>query len=221
MSEPQFQIYECQNPTCRLRIPSDLTVTEMQICPLCGETLQPIGTPFNNDNYQSSDHNTSNCTIEVLLDNLRSALNVGSIFRTADGAGISHIYCCGTTPTPDHSKIKKTSLGAQDFVPWSYHRNSLDVLQPKLAENFEICSLEATKKSINLLAPDRRINNQSILLIVGNEISGIDPELIKNSHHVFTLPMMGRKRSLNVAVAAGIALYALRFQVINSLFIDY
>ena len=147
----------------------------------------------------------------LLLDNLRSTLNVGSIFRTADGAGVAHIYCCGTTPTPEHPKIVKTGLGAEGFIPWTYYRNALDV--PELEDTgVEIISLEATSTSADLFIEITQIDiDKSVLLILGNEISGIDPALMQRSHRVLALPMLGNKSSLNVAVAAGIAMYALRF----------
>lgn len=212
MSEPVFQIFECENPTCKLRFPSNLSVTKIEICPLCGSSLQPSGVPFSNEKEcQLSAASHSSRRINLLLDNLRSTLNVGSIFRTADGAGINHIYCCGTTPTPEHSKIKKTGLGAESFIPWSYHRNALSVVD-NLDRNFSVCSLEASKESKSLFSCGSCISpDDPILLIVGNEISGIDPELLHRSSAIFAIPMLGSKTSLNVSIAVGIAVYVLRF----------
>jgi 23S rRNA (guanosine2251-2'-O)-methyltransferase len=210
-ADPTFQIYECQNPDCRLRIPTDLTVKVMKTCPKCSGTLLPSGETYQNESVRKELSVRPACRFELLLDNLRSTLNVGSIFRTADGAGVAHIYCCGTTPTPEHPKISKTSLGAQEFIPWSYHRNALEVLETKLNQKFIVFSLESTTKSENLFDAVIHQPSTPALLIIGNEISGIDPELVKRSHHVYSLPMMGKKTSLNVAVAAGIALYMLMF----------
>ena len=212
MAEPSFQVFECQNPECRFRFSSDLTITKMVACPQCGDSLQPSGEKYSNEKVSHTAESFPVHQLELLLDNLRSALNVGSIFRTADGAGVSHIYCCGTTPTPDHPKIIKTGLGAEGFVSWSYHRNSLKVID-NLKEKRLVYSLETSESSISLFAEKGILpQDKPILLIVGNEISGIDPELMKRSQSVLSLPMTGSKTSLNVAVAAGIAIYALRFR---------
>jgi 23S rRNA (guanosine2251-2'-O)-methyltransferase len=211
MPEQYFQIYECQNPECRLRFPTNLSVDHMEVCPFCKSPLAPSGEPFTNIKVSSLPQFASARRVDLLLDNLRSTLNVGSIFRTADGAGVHHIYCCGTTPTPEHPKIIKTGLGAEGFVPWSYHRSSLDVIN-HLAENTLLYSLEAAENAIDLFAEPKQIeSDKPVLLILGNEISGVDPVLLQQSNLILSLPMLGNKNSLNVAVAAGIAIYALRF----------
>jgi 23S rRNA (guanosine2251-2'-O)-methyltransferase len=216
MSEEVFQIFECQNQECRLRFPSNLTISEMTACPFCGSALQASGEPFTNVKVTSLPKFRSPRRVDLLLDNLRSTFNVGSIFRTADGAGVSHIYCCGTTPTPEHPKIIKTGLGAEGFVPWSYHRNALDVLA-LLEKEAQIYALEAAESSINLFTEMGQIESaQPVLLILGNEISGIDPVLLQRSHLTLSLPMLGNKNSLNVSVAAGIAIYMMRFYILRS-----
>lgn len=128
MKEPEFQIYQCVNPECRFRCPNDLSHRTMERCPVCGTDFLPSGQPFSNFRGNSSVAVTPAKHIEVVLDNLRSTLNVGSIFRTADGAGVRHIHCCGTTPTPKHPKIEKSGLGAEDFIEWTYHRSTLDLI---------------------------------------------------------------------------------------------
>ncbi len=147
--------------------------------------------------------------MEVLLDSLRSTLNVGSIFRTADGAGASHIHCCGTTPTPDHPKIAKTSLGAEDFLPWTYVPNALDLVLSKKSAGYAILSIEATQNSADIFTHRQPNVDSPILLVMGNEISGVDPEILQLSDHILHIPMAGKKDSLNVAVAFGIAIYTL------------
>lgn len=184
----------------------------MERCPLCGGELHPQGKPFINSKRKSESSNAPaqySVTFEVLLDNLRSTLNVGSIFRTADGAGVNHIYCCGTTPTPEHAKIAKTSLGAEGFTSWSYHPNALDQVKLKRLSGYQITSLEATDSSKSLFTPSSAPAQSSILLVLGNEVSGIDPEILHNSDKVLYIPMQGKKSSLNVAVAFGIAIYSL------------
>lgn len=211
MSKETFQVFECQNPECRLRFPTNLTVDEMSVCPFCGSLLNPWGDPYTNIKAASLPHFKSPRQVEILLDNLRSTFNVGAIFRTADGAGVSHIYCCGTTPTPEHPKIIKTGLGAEGCVSWSYHRNALDLLN-SISSNKQLLSLEAAETSIDLYHEMGQIDSKGpVLLILGNEISGVDPELLKRSNLILSLPMLGHKNSLNVAVAAGIAIYNLRF----------
>lgn len=217
MSETGFQIFECQNPACRLRFPSNLTIAEMDACPFCGSVLVATSEPFTNEKSSALHTPTNTRPVSLLLDNLRSTFNVGSIFRTADGAGVSHIYCCGTTPTPEHPKIIKTGLGAEGFVPWTYLRNALDVfdlIQPGTL----VYSLEAVEGAVDLFNEvNQTDSSSSVLLILGNEVSGIDPELMRRSERVLSLPMIGTKTSLNVAVAAGIAIYAVRFYTSLSL----
>jgi len=211
MDEPIFQIFECQNPQCRLRFPSNLSISQLEKCPFCGSALLPSGDPFSNHKSPAPQSGGSGRRVELLLDNFRSTLNVGSIFRTADGAGVSHVYCCGTTPTPEHPKIIKTGLGAHFSVSWTYYRNSLDYLSYVDNESL-ICSLEAYNNSVDLFSELQHIEStRSVLLILGNEVSGVDPVLLQRSNLVLSLPMLGSKSSLNVAVAAGIAIYALRF----------
>lgn len=209
--EVSFQILECQNQACSLRFPTNLSVKQLAACPLCGGALLPSGAPFSNQKAPPSRRMEPGRRVDLLLDNLRSTLNVGSIFRTADGAGVSHVYCCGTTPTPEHPKIVKTGLGAEFSVSWSAHRNALEVL-PALARGTLVCALEASASSHDLFMEVRHIEPaSSVLLILGNEVSGVDPQLMQRSDLVLSLPMLGKKSSLNVAVAAGIAIYALRF----------
>jgi tRNA G18 (ribose-2'-O)-methylase SpoU len=196
MIEPEFQIYQCSNEGCHFRCPNNLTERLMRICPLCGEELIPQGKPFVNSKRHpdiTPENSAQPVVVEVLLDNLRSTLNVGSIFRTADGAGVKKIFCCGTTPTPLHPKILKTSLGAEEFIPWTYTPNALD----------------ASESSESILPQVVLEKNQPILLVVGNEVSGVDPEIIEASDRTFYIPMRGKKTSLNVAVAFGIAVYLL------------
>ena len=211
MNNSTFQVFECQNPQCRLRFPTNLSVSQLSTCPLCGAPLLPSGEPFSNQKTPARQATRNIRHVEVLLDNLRSTLNVGSIFRTADGAGVAHVYCCGTTPTPEHPKIIKTGLGAEFSVPWSFYGNALDVLD-EINQDTLIVSIEATESSLDLFSEVKHIEpGKPVLIMLGNEISGIDPLLLQRSKLTLSLPMLGSKTSLNVAVAAGIAIYALRF----------
>ena len=148
--------------------------------------------------------------LAVLLDNIRSAWNVGSILRSSDGFGFSHAYLCGISPTPDgpaREAVIKTSLGAEESVPWSYHKNAVKLVKGLKKEGWILWALEedARARSISeLTAPP---GSQSCVLIVGNEVSGVDPELLDLSDEIFHIPMQGEKRSFNVAMAFSIAAY--------------
>lgn len=207
---PVFQIFECVNPGCRLRCPSDLSTAILTTCPFCGSVMVSDGEPYSN--YQRAPIGLEKPVnaINLLLDNLRSAENVGSIFRSANGAGVRHIYCCGTTPTPDHARVRKSSLGAEKYTQWSYHKNAIILAQEIQIRGGTFYALESTASSSPLFNFSRSPRKaQPVTLIVGNEISGVDPELLKLSQQVLHIPMVGEKTSLNVAVSTAIALYYL------------
>ena len=207
--EPVFQVYQCINPACRMRFSTDLSVTKIAHCPKCGGEMQPSGDPYGNFTPPPGFLPTHLIDLVLVLDNLRSTLNVGSIFRTADGAGISHIYCCGTTPTPEHPKIAKTSLGAETFTPWSYHTNAVDLVTGFKQAGRQVFALEAVENSISLFDLETSDQLTPLALVVGNEISGIDPAILALAEKVLAIPMAGQKTSLNVAVSAGIAMYTI------------
>jgi tRNA G18 (ribose-2'-O)-methylase SpoU len=209
MKEAEFQIYQCVNTECRFRCPNDLTHRTMERCPVCGADFLPCGEPFTNYQGSTSVASGQGHHIEVILDNLRSTLNVGSIFRSADGAGVNHIHCCGTTPTPKHPKIEKSGLGAEGFIPWTYHLNTLDLVKTLKQEGFILLCLEATANAIPLASTAKPHPEQKTALVLGNEVSGIDPAVLEITDQVIAIPMLGRKTSLNVAVAFGITIYTL------------
>ena len=151
--------------------------------------------------------------IYLILAGIRSAYNVGSIFRTADGAGVTKIYLCGITPTPatrdtqqETSKISKTALGAEKSVPWEYHKQTWRLLNELKANGLWLVALEQSKDSKNIFSykPPR---NRNIALIVGNEVKGVNKKILSLADKIVEIPMYGKKESLNVAVATGIALY--------------
>lgn len=146
----------------------------------------------------------SNKKIYLVLDNIRSAYNVGSIFRTADGAGSTELFICGITPTPENPKVLKTSLGADKSVAWRYFQ-SIEMALKQLRENsVPIYAVETDEKSIDY----REFDFPDIsAIIVGNEKSGISEEILKTVDSIIELPMRGRKNSLNVAVCTGVILY--------------
>jgi 23S rRNA (guanosine2251-2'-O)-methyltransferase len=148
----------------------------------------------------------------VLLDNIRSAWNVGSILRSADGFGFTQAYLCGITPTADNEAVMKTSLGAEDSVPWSYHKDAVKLANGLKAEGWKIYALEDDARATELHNASSVTDQSPALqvLIVGNEITGIDPGLLDLCDGIFYIPMAGEKKSFNVAIAFGIAAYALR-----------
>ncbi len=143
----------------------------------------------------------------LMLHNIRSMWNVGSMFRTADAAGIEKIILSGYTATPPRKEIEKTALGAQDTVAWEYHADPLEAVKRMKNDGVRICGVEITEGS----RPYTTINSSDfpICLIVGNEIDGIEDELLRLCDEVLEIPQYGTKHSLNVAVAAGIVLFEL------------
>lgn len=148
----------------------------------------------------------------VILDNIRSAHNVGSIFRTADGAGVKKIYLLGVTPTPIdrfgrvQTEISKTSLGASEMIEWEYVKNEdvSELISKLKTDNFKVVAIEQTPDSVNLedyIVPER------VAYIFGNEIDGVGEKLLSLTDQIVEIPMQGSKESLNVAVSAGIALF--------------
>ncbi|MCF7830781.1 RNA methyltransferase [Candidatus Gracilibacteria bacterium] len=141
----------------------------------------------------------------VILENIRSLHNVGSILRTADGAGWQKIYLCGYTGCPPDRRIEKVSLGAENFIQWEQVDNVLDLIKKLKKENYEIIALEQTKKAEDLFTAE--FPKQKIALILGNEVEGVTAEVLKEADRHLQIPMHGKKSSLNVSVSAGIALY--------------
>lgn len=149
----------------------------------------------------------------VVLNNIRSLHNVGTIFRTADGAGIEKIWLCGITGYPPQGGIAKTALGAEDHVPWEYREDTLSLLKELKSAGYQIVLLEQIHGSIShdLFKP-----KAPVCLVIGNEIDGVSQELQSLSDEAIEIEMDGIKNSLNVAVAFGIAVYQLRRQLKTS-----
>lgn len=144
----------------------------------------------------------------VLLDNIRSMYNVGSIFRTSDSIMIQKLFLTGYTPTPEKKEVRKTALGSTESVEWEYHKNPIDLIKKLKSSGIKIVALEITDESINYTEIPQDIF--PICLVIGNEITGIQNEILELCDLAIELPMYGIKHSLNVAVAYGIAVYELR-----------
>lgn len=145
--------------------------------------------------------------IVIIAHNIRSLWNVGSLFRSADAFSIRHIHLTGYTASPPRTEISKTALGAEEWIPWSKDLDPLDVLQKRREEGYEIVALEKTETSIDIHAHRPK---KPICLILGHEVLGVSDELITVSDTIVHIPMLGKKSSLNVSVAAGISLYYYR-----------
>lgn len=150
--------------------------------------------------------NVSKSPIIIILDNIRSAHNVGSIFRTCDAFLISEIILCGITATPPNNEIRKTALGSTESVDWRYFDNIEEVVLNLKKEGFQIISIEQADKSLKL-EKFRPKKNEKYAFIFGNEIKGIDQKIIDISDDIIEIPQFGTKHSLNVSVSAGIVIW--------------
>lgn len=146
----------------------------------------------------------------LILENIRSAYNVGAIFRTAEGAGVSKIFLVGYTPAPIdrfgriQTKIKKTSLGASEKIEWSHHSDSSKIIKELKEKDFQVVAVEQSEKSVSLKY--FRVPQKTVY-IMGNEVGGISELTLEQADSIVDIPMLGTKESLNVSVAAGIVLY--------------
>ena len=144
----------------------------------------------------------------VILDNVRSLNNVGSIFRSADAFRIQHIYLCGITATPPHKDIQKTALGSTEAVDWSYAKDTLAVVEKLQSVNVKVMAIEQAENATIL--QDFYPNNQSIYaLVFGHEVKGVNQAVVNQCDGVIEIPQYGTKHSLNIAVSGGVVLWDL------------
>ncbi len=207
-----FKFIQCKNPACALRMPIDLDQFSGKYCPRCGESAKIVEDTLTNQDFDIEIPSAKR-SLTLILDNIRSAYNVGAIFRTADGIGVRKLYLCGITPNPNQSEgVVKTALGAERLIPWEYQPNGLMVARDLRAKGLNLIALERTADAqlINDYRPDP-IDKRGIALVLGNEKVGVDPGILNLCDKVLSLPMMGKKASLNVAVAFGAAAYWLSF----------
>ena len=142
----------------------------------------------------------------VILDNIRSLNNIGSVFRTSDAFRIEKIYLCGITATPPHKDIQKTALGSTESVDWEYAESSLTLLKKLQSNDIQVLSIEQAEKATMLheFTPKK---NQKYALVFGNEVKGVSQEVVNNSDQVIEIPQYGTKHSLNVSVSCGVVLW--------------
>ena len=144
----------------------------------------------------------------IILDNIRSLNNIGSVFRTADAFLIQKIYLCGITATPPHKDIQKTALGATDTVSWEYHKDTIELITSLKSQGTKILSIEQAENAemLDQFIPE---TDQSYALVFGNEVKGVQQEVVSASDTVLEIPQFGTKHSLNISVSAGVVIWDL------------
>ncbi|MCK5814568.1 MAG: RNA methyltransferase [Flavobacteriaceae bacterium] len=151
---------------------------------------------------------TSKIPLIVILDNIRSLNNVGSVFRTSDAFVIEKIYLCGITAQPPHKEIHKTALGATESVEWEHVENVVGLIEKLKAENIKIASIEQAENS-TMLQNFTIEPNQKYAVVFGNEVKGVQQEVVSNSDYCIEIPQFGTKHSLNISVSVGVVLWDL------------
>ncbi|MCM1448786.1 MAG: RNA methyltransferase [Clostridiales bacterium] len=149
---------------------------------------------------------TPKLPIVVILDNIRSLNNIGSIFRTCDAFRVKQICLCGITATPPSTEIHKTALGAEDSVQWRYFRTTLEAIRTLKMQGYTIMVLEQVKGSVDLTRL-RIPADSKVALIAGNEVDGVDPEVVNEADICVEIPQEGTKHSLNVSVSTALLLW--------------
>jgi len=207
----EFQILSC--PGCARRITARTLARHLEIDKQAARHRAQAS--LASQYFQKSDAMEGKSLV-VILEELRSLWNVGSIFRTADAAGFSHLFLVGITGCPPRKEIAKTSLGAEDHVDWSYASSSLEVINGLKKLGYQIIALEKTDKSESMTsALAREQLKLPLCLVLGSEVKGVYAETLDASDLVLDLPMRGFKESLNVAVAFGVAAYAMAGKLLD------
>lgn len=213
----------CPHPSCRniFAIEEEKELRTLS-CPCCGQnmTARSLARYLEIDRQCEKHKERGTLATEMtvasmalppmvaILEEIRSLWNVGSIFRSSDGAGFGHLFLTGITGCPPRKEIAKTSLGAEDHIGWNYCGSSLDIIPTLKSRGYQIIGLEktATSRNLNQILAEHKIK-KPFCLIVGNEVTGIYAETLDTCDLICDLPMRGFKESLNVAVAFGIATY--------------
>ncbi len=144
----------------------------------------------------------------VILDNIRSLNNIGSVFRTGDAFLVEKIYLCGITAQPPNKDIHKTALGATETVSWEYAENTLDVIQKLKAQNVETLAIEQAEQAV-MLNDFNPSPGKTYAVVFGNEVKGVSQKVVDAAHQVIEIPQVGTKHSLNIAVSAGVVVWDL------------
>lgn len=146
--------------------------------------------------------------IIVILDNVRSLNNIGSVFRSADAFLIQKIYLCGITAKPPHKDIQKTALGATETVSWEYVEDSLELIEKLKSEGIEVYSIEQAEGAV-MLNDFQPENDKTCAVVFGNEVKGVQQKVVSASDGVLEIPQLGSKHSLNISVSTGVVLWDL------------
>lgn len=146
--------------------------------------------------------------IIIVLENIRSAYNVGSVFRTADAFLIEAIYIIGYSAKPPHKEIKKTALGAEDTVDWKYFKTTAETIEELKSKKYKVFAIEQAENSLLLQQVDFE-NNEKLAVIFGNEVTGVEQSTIHLCDGCIEIPQLGMKHSLNISTAAGVVLWEL------------
>ncbi len=205
-----YLIRQCSNQQCNFRYPAPKNSGIGVNCPKCkSESLIIHEINLNQEEIYENNYLHQANKLEVVLDNIRSTFNVGAIFRSSDGVGIKKIHLCGITPTPSNPKVHKTSLGAEFTINYEAHPNAVSLIKSLKHNGYIIWALEKTTTSQSFFNYQISESSHPTILVVGNEITGIDPDVLKECDAHLHIPMVGLKNSLNVAIAFGIAVYSL------------
>jgi tRNA G18 (ribose-2'-O)-methylase SpoU len=224
-ARPTSIFCRCIDAACGLRFPVAPDDAFRGRCPACGAAVTIVATTVSTTipatvsaagSTTAARSAIAGPRLRILLDNWRSLFNVGSAFRTADGAGVEHIYLCGITATPRQPKLAKTALGAEAAVPWSYHPDAVALADELRGDGAILWALEAqpTASALFDIAADDlgAATQRPLVLAAGNEVTGVDPGLLARVERIVAVPMLGRKESLNAAIALSVAVYWLRGQ---------
>ncbi len=206
-----YSIRQCKRADCSLRYPIVEGHPFGISCPNCGSETNEVLDKALYPEPENIPISRTRFTVDTLLDNVRSAWNVGSILRSAEGLGVHHLYLCGITPAPENTKVAKTSLGAEKTLSWSRHTNGVNTAIELKNSGLCLWALERDERSIAIQQVLDLRNEKPIVLVVGNEISGVDPGILELCEQTVHIPMVGRKRSFNVAVAYGIAVHTIMY----------
>lgn len=152
--------------------------------------------------------NSTKTPLIIVLDNIRSLNNIGSVFRTADAFLIEKIYLCGITAQPPHKDMHKTALGATETVAWEYVEDTLELIQKLQKENIRVLAIEQAEKS-TMLDDFKPQQNQTYAVVFGNEVKGVQQKVVSAADTVIEIPQLGSKHSLNIAVSAGVVVWDL------------
>ena len=203
-------IRECENQSCRFRFPDTNTTDKSIFCPKCNSAATTREIIDLSRDFRDDTKPNLSVDIITILDNIRGVYNTGSIFRTAVGFGFERMVLCGITPSPNHRNFGKTSMGAEDFIRWDTSNNCLESCRQQKQSGFMILAAEKTSNSINLCDFNEKIDQaKKIAVVIGNELTGVDPRVLSISDMVFSIPIFGENKSYNVATAFGIIAYHL------------